>query len=263
MLARDMGVPSGVTASTMNEDGDVARVRRDLRRGLAGDETFDALYAEPIRSCSSCFWTPVAVATRAAHMFARNNVRRVLDVGSGPGKFCLAAACACPDLDFTGVEQRPHLVEAARRAGTRLGVRNARFFVGDVTTFSWVEFGGLYLFNPFAENVFEEDEHIDELVELSTSRFIEDTRRVRDALTDASAGVVIVTYHGAGGPIPASYALVQAERAHTGWLRVWVKQPRDHEGTYYVEDGDDVLMVGAATGSTVTVRIPSPSTLLR
>jgi SAM-dependent methyltransferase len=240
----------------MSEDDYLARLRHDLRRGLADDATFDALYAEPIRSCSSCFWTPVAVATRAAQLFAQHNVRRVLDVGSGPGKFCLSAACACPELDFTGVEHRPHLVEAARRAGMRLGVQNARFLLGDVTTFPWVEFGGLYLFNPFAENVFADDEHIDERVELSESRFFEDTRRVRDALTLGSVGLVMVTYHGAGGPIPASYVLVHAERAHSDWLRVWVKQPREHGGTFYVEDGNDLLMVSTATGETVTRRIP-------
>jgi predicted RNA methylase len=247
----------------MSEDDPTDRLRHDLRRGLADDATFDALYPEPIRSCSSCFWTPVAVARRAAQLFVQHDVRRVLDVGSGPGKFCLTAACACPELDLTGVEQRPHLVEAAHQARTRLGVQNARFLLGDVTTFPWAEFGGVYLFNPFAENVFSEDEHIDELVELSTSRFIADTRRVRDALTAASVGMVLVTYHGAGGPIPACYELVRAERAHSDWLRVWVKQPRDDGGTFYVEDGDDLLIVSTATGSTVTTRIPCPGDIQR
>src|SRR6185437_7433411 len=148
-----------------------------------------------------------------------------------------------PELDFTGVEHRPHLVEAARQAGMRLGVQNACFLLGDVTTFPWVEFGGLYFFNPFTENVFTESKHIDDFVELSESRFIADTRRVRDSLAAASVGMVMVTYWGTGGPIPASYDLVHAERAHSDWLRVWVKQPRDDGGTFYVEDGDDLLVV--------------------
>jgi len=256
-----MGERMTCASSATSEDDHLARLCSDLRGGLADDATFDALYAEPIRSRSSSFWTPVAVATRAAQLFAQYKARRVLDVGSGPGKFCLAAAFARPDLDFTGVEQRPHLVEAAQRAGARLDVKNARFLVGDVTTFPWSEFGGLYLFNPFAENVFEKHKHIDELVELSTGRFIEDTRRVRDALTEASVGMVMVTYWGIGGPIPASYDLVHAERARSDWLRVWVKQPRDHGGEFYVEDGDDLLVVSSAMGFTATERIPCPSDL--
>jgi hypothetical protein len=68
--------------------------------------------------------------------------------------------------------------------------------------------------------------------------------------------MVMVTYHGASGPIPASYELVHAEHAHSGWLRVWVKRGRDDGKTFYVEDGGDLLVVSTATGVTVTKRIP-------
>jgi predicted RNA methylase len=195
------------------------------------------------------------VATRAAQLFAHHDVRQVLDVGSGPGKFCLTAACVCPTVDFTGVERRPHLVEAARTAGALLGVKNAYFLAGDVTSLSWIAFDGLYLYNPFQENVCDEKEHLDDAVELSTGRYFQDVRRVRAALTAASKGMVMVTYHGAGGPIPASYELVHAERAHSGWLRAWVKRGQDDGKTFYVEDGGDLVVVSTATGVTVTERI--------
>jgi predicted RNA methylase len=240
----------------MPEEDSPTQLRHRLRLGLADDGDFDALYAGSIRARSSQFWTPVAVATRAAHLIARHEVRRVLDVGSGPGKFCLTAACAHPEVAFTGVEQRLHLVEAARRAGTVLGVENVSFLTGDVTNLPWAEFDGLYLFNPFAENVYARDEQFDDTVELSTSKYCADIRRVRAALTAATPGMVMVTYHGTGGPIPGSYELVHAERAHSDWLRVWVKRRPDDGGTFYLEDGDDLLIVSVATDVTVTTRIP-------
>ena len=39
-------------------------------------------------------WTPVHVARRAAQFLVTGPETRVLDVGSGPGKFCLVGALA-------------------------------------------------------------------------------------------------------------------------------------------------------------------------
>jgi SAM-dependent methyltransferase len=241
----------------MDHDDDLTRLRLDVGRGLVDDPTFDeALYAPPIRARSSRFWTPVTVASRAAQLLARHDVRRVLDVGSGPGKFCLAAASVCPEIDFTGIEHRPHLVEAARLAGARLRLENVRFLEGTVTELPWTEFDALYLYNPFAENVCDEGDHLDDTVELSTPRYMADVRCVGAALTAAPVGLVMVTYHGFGGPIPVSYELVHAERAHSDWLRVWVKRRLRGDGaTFYVEDGDELLIVSTASGQTVTRRI--------
>jgi SAM-dependent methyltransferase len=241
------------------EDGSIALLRDRLRVGLADDATFDTLYAEPIRARSSQFWTPVAVATRAVQLLAHHGARRVLDVGSGPGKFCLTGACVCPSIEFTGVEHRRHLVDAAYIAGTLLGVKNACFITGDATRLPWSTFDGLYLYNPFAENVCDEDERLDHTVELSLRRYYADVRRVRTALLAASNGTVMVTYHGASGPIPTSYELVHAEHAHSGWLRVWVKRGPDDGQTYYVEDDGDLLVISTATGVTVTKRITARS----
>ncbi len=244
-----------MTASALPE-GDLADLRRDLALGLADDATFDALYAAPIRARSSRFWTPIAVASRAARLFAQHGVHRVLDVGSGPGKFCLTAAATCPELELTGIEQRPHLVQAARAVAAQLRLDNARFVAGAIAELPWPELDGLYLYNPFAENVYTEVTPIDATVELSTPRYMADVRFVGEVIRDAPVGTVVMTYHGFGGPIPLSYDLVHAERAHTDWLRVWVKQRSEADGEiHYVEDGDDLLIVSTESGETSTVRV--------
>ncbi len=76
----------------------------DLNR--SDDALFDAMYPEAIRLVSRRFWTPIAVAQRAAELLRGAGARRILDVGAGLGKFVLAAARAAPELDFVGVEQR-------------------------------------------------------------------------------------------------------------------------------------------------------------
>lgn len=231
----------------MNDDDAIAQLRIELRRGAADDASFDRLYTAPIRARSAEFWTPVAVAFRAAQLLASQNVASVLDIGSGVGKFCLAAACACPDIEFTGIEQRPHLVNAARAAKARLGVTNAHFFAGDATATPWIDFDGLYLYNPFEENLYLDDNPLDHTVELSRRRLVADVRRVIAALVAAPVGTCMVTYNGFGGEVPATYDLAHIEGAGTNWLRVWVKRrPTVEEGPYYRAHVDGVTLVRAS-----------------
>ncbi|MGK4005755.1 methyltransferase domain-containing protein [Sorangium sp. So ce1036] len=240
-------LPAAATPARELTDDEVALLREDLHYGPVDDGTFDALYAAPIRDRSQQYWTTTAVARQAASLFARHDARRVLDVGSGPGKFCLVAACTRPDIEFTGVEHRAHLVEAARAAARRLDLDNVRFFRADATDAPWSGFDGFYLYNPFAENLYSTDDHLDDTVELSRRRFMDDVGRVIRCLADAATGTCVVTYNGFGGPIPATFELVHAERAGCDWLRLWVKRhetanPED----YYLEEDDGVTLVRGA-----------------
>ena len=225
-------------------DDEVARLREDLNHGSVDDDRFDALYPAPIRDKSQRYWTPVEVARKAASLLARHDARRVLDIGSGPGKFCLVAACARPDLDFTGVEHRAHFVEAARAAAQRLDLDNVRFFQADATEPAWFGFDGFYLYNPFAENLYPVDDHLDETVELSRRRFMSDVGRVTRCLANVAMGTCVVTYNGFGGPIPSAFELVHSEPAGCDWLRLWVKQHETADpGEYYLEGDDEVTLV--------------------
>jgi 2-polyprenyl-3-methyl-5-hydroxy-6-metoxy-1,4-benzoquinol methylase len=77
------------------------------------DNQFDLLYPPEIRALSRAHWTPVKVARRAASFLVREPGTRVLDIGCGPGKFCIVGALATPGR-FTGVEQRKQLCELAQ-----------------------------------------------------------------------------------------------------------------------------------------------------
>jgi SAM-dependent methyltransferase len=205
------------------------------------DAAFDSIYPPSIRAISRRFWTPVEVARRAADLFRQAGARRVLDVGSGVGKFVLVAAGAAPGMRFVGVEQRGHLVEIARRAKDQLRVPNAFFVLGEATASSWRIFDGFYFFNPFAENLFDPGERLDDEVELTELRFFRDVVRTERALREAPLGTSVVTYHGMSGRMPACYELSQSVRAGSDWLRLWVKTKERAEG-FFLEYGDGVVL---------------------
>jgi len=205
------------------------------------DDAFDSIYPPSIRLISRRFWTPVDVARQAARLLHQAGARRVLDVGSGVGKFVLVAAGAMPEMSFVGVEQRPHLVEVARRALERLHLPNVRFVVGEATSSSWRSFDGIYFFNPFAETFFDLDDRIDDNAELTDANFFRTVVRTERALREAPLGTAVVTYHGMSGRMPACYELAQTTRAGSDWLRLWVKT-QEHVDGFFLEYGDGVVL---------------------
>jgi tRNA (guanine-N7-)-methyltransferase len=67
--------------------------------------------------------------------FGRGDVRRVVDLGCGNGRFLVASAIARPDVDHLGVELVPPAVKfASLRAGQR-GLTNLKIAWGDATEF--------------------------------------------------------------------------------------------------------------------------------
>src|SRR5262245_44285521 len=93
--------------------------RRAMMAALAAgrivtDMAFDRIYPERIRRVSSLFWTPVTIARIAARLLTEHGARNVLDIGAGPGKFCIVAALSTTSLTLTGIEHRESLVSAAR-----------------------------------------------------------------------------------------------------------------------------------------------------
>lgn len=58
---------------------------------------------------------------------------RVVDVGSGTGRFVIHAAGARPDRDHLGIEAVAALVEQSALEARRRGLRNARFVAGDAS----------------------------------------------------------------------------------------------------------------------------------
>jgi SAM-dependent methyltransferase len=227
-----------------------------MRLGKFWDGAFDRLLPPSIRTKSRQYWSPLCVARRAALRFSELRARRVLDVGSGPGKFCIAAAFAHSALEFHGVEHRVELVGTSRDLAARLGLRNVQFWAGDALSVPWARFDGFYFYNPFAENMLPAEEAFDALVELSVHRLAADLLGVVEALSSLRTGSIVVTYCGLGGPIPSSFDLISEELVSSGCLRTWIKR-RSYEGDWYHLDRQDD--VARATRGYVDRRLRHPA----
>jgi SAM-dependent methyltransferase len=186
------------------------------------DAAIDALFPEGIAELSARHFSPVSVARRAAELLAPTSDHRVLDLGAGPGKFCIVGA-AWTGASFTGIEHRKHFVKAAIEAAARSGVANAHFIHANMLELSWRPYDSYYLFNPFAEQLLG---GIDGTVTVSPARFAFYVREVRERLRLARMGTRVVTYHGFGGNMPPSFRLVLREQAGSDELELWVKDHR-------------------------------------
>ena len=94
--------------------------QQGVNRFFRDDAVFNSLYPMRIQVKALPHWTPVEVAECASIFLAPENNVHVLDIGSGVGKFCLAAAHRKPNAEFYGVEQRRDLVEFATRCSASM-----------------------------------------------------------------------------------------------------------------------------------------------
>lgn len=186
------------------------------------DEKFDQIYPLSIRKLSSDHWTPVDVAIAATKLLVTRDGDKILDVGSGCGKFCTIGALSSP-ARFYGIEQRAHLLIVAREAVSRLKISNAKFMFGNMATLDWSLYNGFYFFNPFYENRFKLAK-IDETISVSYEKFQLYTETVVSKLSAVKAGTRVLTYHGFGGVMPDCFELVKVQEIGSHHLDLWIKR---------------------------------------
>jgi SAM-dependent methyltransferase len=183
------------------------------------DNRFDLIYPPEIRALSVRHWTPVKVARRAAEYLVREPGTRVLDIGCGPGKFCIVGALATSGK-FTGVEQRKRLSDIARAAIEQATISNAEIIHGNVAEINFSNFDAFYLFNPFEENL-ETRLKIDASVNLSGELYETYTEHVARQLALAPLGTRVVTYCGSCEEVPLGY---ECRESSLGFgLKFWEK----------------------------------------
>jgi hypothetical protein len=197
-----------------------------LRAGqLVTDRVFDRVFPTSIRLASHEYWTPVKVASRAARLLANIGAERILDVGAGPGKFCIVGALTT-SAQFTGIEQRENLVHVARMAAWRLGADRVRFLHRNLVDFDFNLFDAFYLYNPFYEQLGTTALAIDDQIARSPSFYRRYVVTTTQKLARARIGTAVITYHGFGGVMPAGYRRVHQEPAGEDHLVLWVKTHR-------------------------------------
>jgi len=211
---------------------------------FVADADFDRFLPEEHQRVSYRFWTPVGVSLRVTRWLSGAGAARVLDVGSGVGKFCVVGALAS-GMSFTGIEQRPHLVRAADELAQRFGVSSRVNFVnGCLEAVDFRDFDALYFYNPFGENRFAVADQLDDSVEVTRRRFDRDVAEAEYLLERMPVGTRLATFNSFGGRVPDTYELVRAQLAGINVLRFWQKTQHAQAGGYWLELDDATLLRG-------------------
>lgn len=187
------------------------------------DRAFDALLPDELRTRSALHWTPLSVVNRAAGWIDEFGIRSVVDVGSGVGKFCVAAALASK-ATYTGIEQRARLVHVARKLAETLDLSTRVSFIHGTLGISRIPSAeAYYMYNPFGENLFGPESQIDGDVELNEPRYRRDVSATERLLTEVPLGTFLITYNGFGGHMPPTFRQLRLEQVHRNELQLWEK----------------------------------------
>jgi SAM-dependent methyltransferase len=191
-----------------------------MKNWFASDLNFNSLYPKPIQEVAEKHWTPINVAIKAAAFLAISADVKVLDIGSGSGKFCLVAAHEHPLTNFYGVEQRANLVELSTEIGTKLKLENVFFICDNICNVHFDKYDHFYFYNSFYENV-TGTQKIDLSIKYSEDLYDYYNRYLYKQLNKKPAGTRLVTYHSFGIEIPPGYEVVHTD--YNEFLKFWIK----------------------------------------
>jgi cyclopropane fatty-acyl-phospholipid synthase-like methyltransferase len=177
---------------------------------FTSDAQFNTIFPASIREKTRRHWTPLLVAQKAAAFLRTAPGTKILDIGSGCGKFCLAAGYFYPDTLFAGVEQRAYLTEEANKALHKLQLKNVAFLTANITRISFRDYQHFYFYNSFHENI-ASSEKIDDLLPLSKEIFDEYNFYLFKQLRNTRKGTRLVTYHSVETTLPDEFQIVQTD----------------------------------------------------
>jgi hypothetical protein len=183
------------------------------------DEDFNKIYPQNIRVLSSKHWSPVAVAKTASEFLSDRPDARILDLGSGVGKFCMVGATHTKG-HFTGVEQRQHLVELSEKISILRGLRRVKYVHANITHIDFRDYTAFYFYNSFYENT-QPANRIDDTVRLDAKLYETYSLYMVEQLSRLPSGIRFASYHTPSTVIPRSFRLVDS--LYDGSLNLWEK----------------------------------------
>jgi SAM-dependent methyltransferase len=183
------------------------------------DNAFDCIYPEKVKKLTQKHWTSVSIAKMASAFLAEKPGTKVLDIGSGVGKFCLIGATHTQG-HFTGIEQRVDLVELSNRLAAYHGINNVKFVHANITSICFSDYDAFYFYNSFYENI-DPDNKIDENIVLGLELYHLYTTYLFEQFSALPSGTRLVTQCAPIDSVPASFKLKNS--LCDGQLKFWEK----------------------------------------
>lgn len=181
------------------------------------DKDFDMIYPLAIRKMSNRHFTEVAVAIQAAQLLVTKPKQKILDIGSGVGKFCFVAG-SYTEADYTGVDYRKHFVELCTNIKIKHRFKNVNFIHNDIMNIDFTKFDSFYFFNSFQEHT-DATAKLDDTIEVNQEKYKKYFLFLKEQFENMPEGTRIVTYHVHHFQIPDSYRLVSMH--FDGLLNCW------------------------------------------
>lgn len=179
-----------------------------LTKDEFSDKEFDKVYKPKIRFVSQIHFTPVEVAKLASQYLANEDGTRILDIGSGCGKFCFMGAMTTNGI-FTGVELRTTFHDEAVKMALESGLNNIHFIHANIMDILFDDYDAFYIFNPFQENISVMD-RIDDEIPLNRALYDQYSAYVEEQLDTKPSGTRLATYFSFRKEIPPSYQKVSS-----------------------------------------------------
>ncbi|MES2132318.1 MAG: class I SAM-dependent methyltransferase [Bacteroidota bacterium] len=181
------------------------------------DKEFDMIYPTAIRKMSKRHFTEVDVAIKASQLLVKKPKYRVLDIGSGVGKFCFVAS-AYTDALFTGVDYRKHFIDLCRNLADRYRFQNVNFIYDNIMNIDFTKYDSFYFFNSFLEHT-DRTAKLDDTIRLNLENYEKYFSFLKEQFSKMPDGTRIVTYHVDPTQIPDTYSLISHH--FDGLLACW------------------------------------------
>lgn len=156
----------------------------------------------------------------AAEFLTNGEAVKVLDIGSGAGKFCLAAAYYQPKAHYYGIELRENLADNAEMIRNKLGFNNVTFMKGSFEDVDFNQYNHFYFYNSFYENIVDV-QRIDESLPFSKEMYKTYNDALFKKLEQLPTGTRLVTFHITQQDLPPFFKVTR--EAVEGYLKFCVK----------------------------------------
>lgn len=183
------------------------------------DEDFNAIYPQKISMLSRKHWSSVSVSKLASEFLVTRPGTRVLDIGSGAGKFCLIGATNT-NGHFTGVEQRHELIELSTKLSNNYRIPNVKFIHANITSIKFSDYDAFYFYNSFYENI-DMVNRIDDTIKLDMQLYHLYSAYIVEQFARLPLGARLVSFCSPLSIIPHTFKLVDS--ACGGILKFWEK----------------------------------------
>ncbi|MGN6416292.1 MAG: methyltransferase domain-containing protein [Pseudobacter sp.] len=191
-----------------------------LNRYFEDESLFRSLLPPPMQQLDDLHWSPLQVVRKSVQYLVQGENVNILDIGSGIGKFCMAAAYHYPTAHFYGVEQREELVLLGENIRDRLGLQNVHFFNKNFTQLNLKQYHHFYFYNSFFENI-SANGRIDNSLDYSKELYNYYTHYLYKQLEEMPVGTRFVSYCSWDDEIPNGYSLT--EMYCDNLLKCWIK----------------------------------------